>query len=58
MIDTTGNVNEFLEKCKCLLFMVFLVTDFYEIYRSKPYGVTLATPTVNHGAKISFAIYI
>ena len=52
--DTTGNVNEFLEKCKCIPSMVPLATDFWEIGRSKPYLVTLASPTVNHGAMISF----
>ena len=34
--------------------MVPPATDFWEICRSKPYWVTLATPTVYHGAKISF----
>ena len=52
--DTTGNVNEFLEKCKCIPSMVPTATDFWEISKSKPYWVTLVTSTVNHGAKISF----
>ena len=52
--DTTGNVNEILEKCKCILSMVPPATDFWEICKSKPFWVTLATPTVNHGDKISF----
>ena len=52
--DTTGNVNEFLEKCKCIPSIVPPATDFWEICRSKPYWVTLATHTANHGAKISF----
>ena len=51
--DITVSVNEFLEKCKCLPSMVPSSTDIYEICRSKPYLVTHATPTVNHGAKIS-----
>ena len=34
--------------------MVSPATDFWEICRSKPYWVTLATPTVNHGGKIIF----
>ena len=52
--DTTGDVNEFLEKCKWIPSMVPPATNCWEICRSKPYWVTLATPTVNHGAKISF----
>ena len=52
--DTIVNVNEFLEKCKCIPSMVAPATDFWEICRSKPHWVTLATPTLIHGAKISF----
>ena len=52
--DTTGNVNAFLEKCKCIPSLVPPATVFWEICRGKPYWVNLATPTVNHGAKISF----
>ena len=48
--DTLGNVNDCLELGKGILFMVSPVTDFGE--RSKPDWV--ATPTINHGAKISF----
>ena len=35
--DTTVNVNEFLEKCKCIPSMVPTATDFWETCRSKPY---------------------
>ena len=52
--DTTGNVNEFLEKCKCIPSLVCPATDFCKICRSKPYWLTVLTPTVNHGVKISF----
>ena len=52
--DTTGNVNKFLEKCKCIPSMVPPATDIWENCRSKPYCVNLATSTVNLGAKISF----
>ena len=52
--DSTGKVNEFLEKCECISSMVPPATDFWENCRSKPYWGTLATPTINHSAKISF----
>ena len=52
--DTTGNVNQFSEKSKCISSTVPPANDFWEICRIKPYWVTLATPTVNNGAKISF----
>ena len=52
--DTTGNVDEFLEKCKCIPSMVSPANDFWESCRSQPYWATLAILTVNHGAKISF----
>ena len=34
--------------------MIPPATDFWEIWGRKPYWVTLAAPTLNHGAKISF----
>ena len=52
--DTNRNVNEFLKKCKCIPSMLSPATDLWEICRSKPYWATLATPSVNHGANISF----
>ena len=52
--DTTGNKNGLLEKCKCILYLVPPAIDFQKNCRSKPYKVTLATPTSFHGEKISF----
>ena len=52
--DTTGDVNEFVEMCKCILFRGSLAALFWDIFRSKPYWVNLATTTIHHGAKISF----
>ena len=52
--DTTRNVNEFFEKCKRIPSMVPPATDFREICKNKLFWATLATPTVNHGAKVSF----
>ena len=51
---TTGYVNEFLEKFKCIQSMVTPATDFWKNCRIKPYWVTLAIPTVDHDANISF----
>ena len=53
--DNIGNMNKFtFEKCKYITSMLPPATDFWENCRSESYWVTLATPTVNHGAKISF----
>ena len=52
--DTTGIVNEFLENSKSTPSMVSPVTDSRKFAEAKQYWVTLATPTANHGAKISF----
>ena len=48
--DISGSVNEFLEKCKCIPFMVPFATD---LQKQTILG-NLCYPTINHGAKISF----
>ena len=34
--DTSGSVNEFLQNCKGLLFMVFTTNGFYNFVKLKP----------------------
>ena len=56
--DTTWNVNESLEKGKSILSMVSPAADFQEICGIKPYWLTFATPTINHGAKLIFVSWL